>query len=158
MSGIPSDDPWVQFMWDYPGPIPTSAQSRFDAAVAAGVTPKSLVDQARAYRRLCDHQDTLAAPADVWLDAITQTFNDADEEGPSGAEAFSAGVRALRAVKGLSRDDMAARAGVGAATLAQIENDPEAHTPRRPTQLAIADALGWTVDQLVELGAWVLAR
>ena len=157
MSGIPSDDPWHQFMWEYPGPIGTHTDTAFASAVKAGCSPEMLVSQAKAYRRLCDAQDELAAPADLWLATITESIDD-DTEGVSEAVAFSAAVRALRAVKNLSQKDLAAAAEVSTLTLQQIENEPEARESRRPTRLTVADALGWSVEEMVELGYRVLAR
>lgn len=156
MSGIPSEDPWVRFMWAYPGPIGTSTDATFAGVVRAGYAPEGLVAQAQAYRRLCDAQDMVPAPADTWLAAITEPW--IDDDGPTEVEAFSAAVRALRAVHGWSQKELAAKAGIGVPTLIRIENESEVHEIRRATRLAVADALGWSVDELVDLGCMVLAR
>lgn len=153
---IPSADPWVQFMWEYPGVIGASDRAKFDEAVASGISPGALVAQAKAYRRLVDAQDELAAPAAVWL--AVHLGDDVADDGPSEQEAFSAATRALRAVQGLSQKDLAALAGIAVPTLQQIENAPEEQNTRRPTRLAVADALGWTIDEMVDLGCTVLAR
>lgn len=157
MSGIPSDDPWVQFIWEYPGPQGVNAEAAFADAVKAGIAPSMLVAQARAYRRLCDVQDALAVPADLWLATLTESVDD-DVEGATEPMAFSAAVRALRAVKGWSQKELAAKAEVSTLTLQQIENEPEAHQSRRSTRLTVADALGWSVEEMVDLGYAVLAR
>lgn len=157
MSGIPTDDPWVQFCWEYPGPQPTSTRKWWDEAIGAGYPPTAIVAQARVYRRLCDNQDQLPAPADMWLAAFVE-FSPDDETGPSEAESFSAAVRALRAVKGWSQKELASRAEIDTRTLAQIENESATYSARRSTRLAVADALGWSVDEMVDLGCMVLAR
>ena len=157
MSGIPSDDPWHQFVWEYPGPQGANTATAFADAVKAGVSPAMLVAQAKAYRRLCDAQDELAAPADLWLATITESVED-DPDGATEPMAFSAAVRALRAVQGLSQKELAAKAEVSTQTIQQIEGEPEARQYRRSTRLTVADALGWPVEEMVELGYRVLAR
>lgn len=149
-------DPWTEFIWEYPGVTKPSDEAIFDEVVRAGITPAQLISQAKAYRRLVDAQDEAPAPAGLWLSAHVD-FEPADD-GPSEQEAFSAATRALRAVQGLSQKELASLAGIAVPTLQQIENAPEEQNTRRPTRLAVADALGWTIDEMVDLGCTVLAR
>lgn len=150
---FPSTDPWVRFTWEYPGPIKDSDRDRFDRVVASGISPDAIVDQAKVYRRLVDAQDALPADAWVWLDAH---LSDPTDDRHPDAEVFGAAVRALRAVRGWTQQSLADRAGVATVTVQQIENSPGAHLSRRPTRLALADALGWSIEDMMDLGCTVL--
>ena len=151
---FPSTDPWVRFTWEFPGPIKDSDRDRFDRVIASGVPADSLVEQAKAYRRLIEAQDSVPADAWVWLDAHIADWS--DEPGHSDADVFAAAVRALRAVRGWTQKALADRAGIAVPTVQQIENTPAAHQARRPTRLAVADALGWTIEDMMNLGCTVL--
>lgn len=150
---IEFSDPWTEFVWEYPGVTKPSDGAIFAEVVRAGTSPGQVIAQAKAYRRLIDAQDELPAPAGLWLAALLG--DDIADDGPSETEAFSAATRALRAVQGWSQVQLASLAGISPNTLHKVE---EAGETRRPTRLAVAEALGWTVDEMVDLGCTVLAR
>lgn len=148
---------WVQFMYEYPGPVAASAKGAWEAALTV-TTPEVLLVHARAYRLLVEQQDEMGMGATQWLTMMHSALTEPEPDGPSDLECFAAAARAIRGGLLLSQVDLAAKAGINAATVSRIEAQPEACKVRRSTLLALADALGWTVDEMVELGHEVLTR
>lgn len=147
-----------RFLVEHPGVFAPSDEARFAEAVAAGWTPDDLIAAARAYRRLVDAQDAEPMPAADWLATMTIVAPEDEPEPVTEAEAFSAGVRAVRAVQGISQAELASRAQLGTRTVAQVEAQPDEHQTRHANRLAIAAALGWSVVDLVDLGYRALGR
>lgn len=147
-------DRYGDFMREYPGAFAVSAKDRFVEACASGWTPDELIAGARAYRLLTEAQDAHPRPAVDWLAMMARTYETADD---CEAEAFAAALRALRAAQNISQVELADRAELAAATLGRIENCQHP-LPRRSTRLTIADALGMSVDDMVDLGYRVLGR
>ena len=68
---------------------------------------------------------------------------------------FAARLRELRAAAGLTQAQVAERAGLDVSMVQNLERPSDGGNPRLTTLLALADALGVSPPDLIDLGATV---